>query len=162
MKHKKVTTLEKIVSRKLHKLGISRARIDEGCGFAYDTGDESVYFTVFDDPMDIAYAMIIREDFGLDISHIDFAFSLLHEVGHHHTIYDFSRAEMTGEAIQRATITLTDGISIYERQRRYMELPSEQAANEWAVNYARTHKEEVEKLQALLAQRLRHHNRKFL
>ena len=115
MKHTKVTTLEKIVSRKLHKLGITRARIDENEGFAYDLDDESVYFTVFWSPMDEPFAMIIREDFGFDITSIDFAFSLLHEVGHHHTIYDFSDEHMEGEAIHRAAINMTPDISISRR-----------------------------------------------
>lgn len=66
-----------------------------------------------------------------------FMWSLLHEIGHHHTYYDFTEDE-----IDRFTKKV-HRIEKTKSSKPYYDLPYERAATEWAVNYANTHQKEV-------------------
>lgn len=125
--------------------GVSKVRFS-GSGQCYYLADNaSVRFSFY---MDRDFIEHILSTFGILINNQrDYLrFSLLHEIGHHFTLKDFSKEELLNEQKIRemlhyaalhpdTTEHLFEKISIDDM---YFAIPSEQVANEWASEQFRT------------------------
>lgn len=105
------------------------------------------YALMVADPADkyfIPFVKSLAPDFEADI----FLISLFHEVGHAFTQFNLStevwfegwRDKDDLESIINET---EDEDIIREQNMRYFNLPEEKAATEWAINYMRTHADDV-------------------
>lgn len=90
---------------------------------------------------DLAWTEYVKETFDYSIKNI-FVFSILHEVGHHFTMDDFSKTDLRKEfqKVEKIEAVLSESDDVETDRKLYKEyfdLPMERTATEWAVGYAR-------------------------
>lgn len=91
------------------------------------------------------------ENKGLQTSIDWLTITILHEVGHSETVRFFNLKELKYNMIEKEKISfnLTEENEL-ESNYIYWELPVEDMANKWAINYANTFPEKVKRLEELL------------
>ena len=116
---------------------------------------EITYPLLIEDPSD-EYFIPFCKELAPDIEVDPFIISILHEVGHLYTRFNFSSSTwaesmLKKEKIQDTIFKNEDNDDVYEEMViQYFNLPEEKAATEWALNYIRTHELEIEILWAEL------------
>lgn len=148
-KLKGLKKLNKRMSAQLAPFGISSAEVTNE--YSYSFVDESVTFSITEGSFaDICFNEFIKDRFDYKCS-FPFVLYLLHEVGHHKTndsiddvIYEFCINEKS---------RIEDTLAIAETEElakklhyQYFNLPDEIMATQWAVNYAKTHPQKIEKM----------------
>jgi hypothetical protein len=116
-----------------------------GIDFEYSFEKERVQFPLdVDDIHDIYFVDFINKVFGYKVKNV-YMMSLLHELGHHFTGFDFDDEEEEHylKRIKKISKQLSknpeDRMSYFE----YYSLPQEIAATAWAVNYYRNNEKEI-------------------
>jgi len=149
MEVKGIKKLNKAIATNLKPFGIESAEL---CNeYAYIRGEDRIAYKITEGTTeDIWFAEFIKERFNYTVRY-PFVMSLLHEVGHHKTdddisdgIYNFCQKEKAriDKSIKRAKTEKT----WKKLEWQYFNLPDEIMATAWAVEYARTHKQEIEKM----------------
>lgn len=136
----KTDTLDKNITRFVKRFGVKRAILYNE--FCYDYITERIGYTIFDNSKSLLNIMYINEKYGVDIEPYSFIFPILHEIGHHVTA---NQVDFDIEIYLRGILELEEDFS--EWVKAYYNLPAEQLANEWAIDYLMKHQEECQKLQ---------------
>lgn len=126
------TTLEKNVTNFVRKFGINRASYKNT--FCMHLSKNTVDFTVQKHYEDDLLLEHIRNKFGVNVEPFYFVFCLLHEVGHAMTAERFSKDEWHEYSFW-SHFFLPSIPDTVVRNSLYWNLPIEDAANTWAVNY---------------------------
>ena len=126
------TTLEKNVTNFVRKFGINRANYKNT--FCMHLSKNTMDFTVqkvYEDELLLEH---IRNKFKINIEPFYFVFCLLHEVGHTMTAERFSEDEWNEYSyLSKYLLPLIP--DTVERHSIYFNLPIEDAATTWAINY---------------------------
>lgn len=114
--------------------------------FSYDPTEERVYFTILiSERSDRLFKEYITTHFNFENFNI-FVMSLLHEVGHFYTLYNFSKEKRKEDKRLKRNIekqlTKNDSDEVYSS---YFDLDIEKAATAWAVDYYKNNFERCEK-----------------
>jgi len=133
-------TLEKKIRKYLKKFGITRAICTDS--FFYIPEGKTVCFTVLHYTTDADLIEFINNKYEVDIEPWYFIFSLLHEVGHHMTVDQLTEKDMNFEIAARKAILPLFGDDTKSRNSLYFELPAEDLANRWAIEYIENHTQE--------------------
>ena len=133
-------TLEKRISKYLKKFGITRAICTNS--FFYIPEGKTVCFTILNYTTDKDLIEFVNNKYDVDITNWYFIFSLLHEVGHHMTVDQLTDEDMAFEIAARNAILPLFGDETEKRNSLYFELPAEDLANRWAINYIENHTQE--------------------
>ena len=136
-------TLEKKIQKYFNQFGINHVVCTDS--FIYLPETKTVCFTIYNYTTDQELIDFINKKYDVDITDWFFIFSLLHEVGHHMTIDEITDDDMIAEIMMRNSI-----LSIFEDENRneiYFNLPAEDLANRWAIDYISNHEEECWKFQ---------------
>ena len=109
--------------------------------FQYDPTDNTVYFTIiYSERSDRLFKQYIENKFDFTIPNL-FTISLLHEVGHSFTLFDFSEKEMKRMKKEKKAIEKAlEKNDTDEKYSEYFDLPVEKVATAWAINYYRMNK----------------------
>ena len=123
-----------------------------GTDFAYYPNDEVITWSIFmTDKSDKYFNEYVSKEFP-EITADIFLWSLLHEVGHHMTYWNWSDEQRnfndeikeTAEKILSSEEGANPSIERYS-YFLYFSAPDERRATEWAAHYMETHSEKVEK-----------------
>lgn len=131
------STLEKKVRKYVKKFGIEYAFAAKE--FAYLPKINAVTFSVLRYDTDWQLINHIKDVYKVDITPWFFIFSLLHEIGHHKTLREFSDEEYAEDQMWREVFS---AIATPEVNYAYFHLPMEKKATEWAINYIENHEQE--------------------
>lgn len=128
-----VSNFNKELSLWFNAHGISNLEFVEGEDFCYYPDEHIVQWGMFDSPnVDNNFQQFFYE-YGLNKEYKNpFFISLLHEVAHAMTLPAFSDNEKSGDIIAKQ-ITISE--HTIESNYWYWELPTEFAANIWAINW---------------------------
>lgn len=116
--------------------------------FCYWHDDATIFYNLIIGTLsDMTWTEYVKEVFNYTIENI-FVFSLLHEIGHHFTMDNFTRKDYNAEhkKIAKIEASLKDSEDddfdkiLY---KEYFDLPMEKAATAWAVKYARKNKTQL-------------------
>lgn len=148
-KVKGIRKLNKAISAQLKPFGVVGAELSDE--YAYIRGEGRVAYKLTEGTIeDIWFAEFIKERFNYTTRYT-FILSLLHEVGHMKTdddisdaTYDFCAKEK--ERIDKAMNRAKTEKTCKKLEWQYFNLPDEIMATAWAVNYARKHPQEIEKM----------------
>lgn len=109
--------------------------------FYYDNDLETVFYTiVISERADRLFKQFVLDTFNYEVKNV-FLLSLLHEVGHYFTYYQFSSEELKKYRQKKKRIQ-KDKIVSDKNFYEYFALPNEEAATAWAVEYLRDHEKE--------------------
>lgn len=129
---KKTDRLDNTITKYVRKFGVRRAF--SGKEFCFYDNINVITYSVFHNQLDAQWAEYINQKYDCDIKPFYFIFSLLHEVGHYKTLPTIPKDVIEEELFIRAN--LLDKIETQEEMNEvYTNLPSERAANEWAIAY---------------------------
>ena len=129
--------------------GISNLDFVEGEEFCYYPDQHIVQWGMFDSPKCDNHFQQFFDEYGLEYKAVSsFFLSVMHEVGHHMTLHYFSADERAADIVKKE-ITISDGT--IDTDYWYWELPTEFAANLWAIDYMNAHPEEMYELYELCA-----------
>lgn len=146
--------LEKRIKKYAKQFGITRAICTDS--FFYIPQDKTVCFTLFRYTTSDEFINFINTKYDVDITEWYFVFSLLHEIGHHMTVNLLTDEEIEFETIARKTIAATFSDDDETRHALYFELPAEDLANKWAINYLQNHIHECWEFQNKCTAIMRH------
>lgn len=123
-----------------------------GCGFCFDAETNRVKLPrVYEsDFIEDNFVDYLKKN-GLKTNVHWLAMTILHEVGHAHTINLFNEREL--KATQKAKIAISENENYktqLEENLDYWALPVEDLANKWAITYANTFPGKTERLGKLL------------
>ena len=145
--------LNKTISSELAQFGISRCVL--GSEYSYSYVDNDIMYKLELTLEDEFFSEFLKDRFDFDDEGLEFIFSLLHEVGHSIAneeidgmIYDFCESEK--ERINRAMQTAETVEECKKLEFQYFNLPDEIMATQWAVNYMKTHKLEIDIMWAVM------------
>lgn len=146
-RYKYAETLEKHVHKYLKKFGITRAICTNE--FEYYPECNSVCFTIFQYDQDAELVKSVNQKYDVQIDKWFFVFCLLHEVGHKMTLPQLTEEEMHFEEVARNGLLplLIEDKDNTKINALYFNLPAEDLANRWAIDYIDTHQEECWKFQ---------------
>lgn len=119
-----------------------------GDEFLYFGSDNTITYTLLIGELsDRVWKKYIKDNYNYEMTNV-FLFSLLHEIGHHHTMGQFSRKLQNDEDKKVARIEKDLSHSNCEEldtllYLEYYDLPMEKVATEWAVKYAKNHKRKL-------------------
>lgn len=140
----KSTTLDNNISRFVRKFGVKRARM--GNQFVYLANTQTMNYTVLQYETDEDYIEYLNSTYEIDVRPWYFVFCILHEVGHHMTIGELSEEDYTFEYIMRKHL-----LGMIDDQKKineiYFQMPAEDLANRWAIEYISAHPEECWRFQ---------------
>ena len=148
MEVKGIKKLNKTISAQLKPFGISKAECDTGYTYCY--ADNSVTFKIQEnEPDDIHFAQFIEKRFNYKPKYM-FIISLLHEVGHYQTFDDvdggmLNFCQLEKQRIIRESENASEE-KLLELEEQYFNLPDELLATYWAVEYAKNHPQEIQKM----------------
>lgn len=127
--------------------GFTNIDFVEGEDFCYYYEKHTIQWGLLTNEKIDNYFLQFFYEYGLNTSCLTpFTMSLLHELGHYMTLSNFSNNEAEQDSYAKS-MNVSDG-SI-DSQYWYWELPTEFAANMWAINWANTHPQEFEELRLL-------------
>lgn len=138
---KQPQTLNKNITRFVQQFGVRRALFNDE--FAYYHISKEITYAYLPCKADEHFIDFIYRTYNIDIEPYWFIFSILHEIGHHKTKLDTIDIEF--EESIRALLEIID--DEYRCNELYFQLPAEQLATEWAIEYLQNHYEECWKLQ---------------
>lgn len=130
--------------------------------FFYDAEEERVYFSILSaERSERLFKEYILKTFNVNIENI-FMISLLHEVGHHFTIYNFSAPELKKahkekEKIEKELNKADNDLTF----SRYFDINIEKVATEWAINYYLSHQARCEKFFKAFSEKLHEEYKRF-
>lgn len=124
------STLEKKISKFVRRFGVRRAYCRDQFMYHGDTID----FSILTDPEDRPYIDFLNNKYDTDIEPWFFIFCILHEVGHYITVPLLSKEELAYEYEMR--------MFRIQKSEDYFDLPAENLANKWAINYIMNHPQE--------------------
>ena len=133
-------TLEKKIKKYLSRFGIKHVYCTDS--FFYMPESKTVCFTVLNYSTDDELIKFIDEKYDTNIRPWYFIFCLLHEVGHHMTVDQLTDEDMAFEIAARKMILPLFGDEVETRNSLYFDLPAEDLANRWAIEYIANHAEE--------------------
>ena len=140
------STLEKKITKFVRKFGIKRAYC-KGDFMYFENG--TVFFSITRIPRHHPdYVEFINNKYEINIVPWFFIFSLLHEVGHHMTIPQLTEEQKMYEYTMRMMKDLD--------QKTYLNLPAEDLANKWAIDYITNHQQECWDFQKKCSKIMRH------
>ncbi len=123
----------------------------EGEDFCYYLNEKCVQYSLFDSPNTDNHFSQFLYEYGAEYICHSFIASLLHEIGHHYTLPLFNQEEKDKDIFAKNT-RYHDGT--IETNYWYWELPTEFAANMWAIEWINTHYKELCELSDLCAEGL--------
>jgi len=133
-------TLTKNITRYVRKFGIKSVNL--GNSFYYKDG--KINYTVLSYDDDEQHIKHIENTYGIDVRPFYFLFCLMHEVGHHMTVDELTEDDMIFELIMRNGIF---PLVEEDTNSAYFNLPAEDLANKWALEYILNHADECWKFQ---------------
>lgn len=142
---KDVKKLDRMLTEFVSKFGCT-AELDSE--FCYWHEESLVYYTLaITELTDDAWKEYVLKTFNYKIENI-FMFSLLHEIGHHFTMDNFSKKQRNAEnhkteEIEEKLSKSTSDIVDRNLNLEYFNMPMEKSATRWAVNYSKKHKVEI-------------------
>ena len=155
---KKTDRLDKVITKYVRKFGVRRAF--SGKEFCYYDNIDFIEYSIFHSPIETMWADHINNKYECDIKPFFFIFSLLHEIGHYKTLPTIPKEELEEELIIRKT--LSDFISDQQEMNEvYTNLPSERAANEWALTYLEENTQACWEFQRKVFRILAHYYKKW-
>ena len=143
--NEKLYEIDEIINDFVAQFGCEAELGDE---FLYFGSDNTITYTlIVGELSDRVWKSYIKQTFGYEMKNV-FLFSLLHEIGHHHTMGQFSRKLQNAEDKKVARIEKDLSHSNCEEldtllYLEYYDLPMEKVATEWAVNYAKNHRKKL-------------------
>lgn len=143
------STIDRRISNFVKKFGI--ARVNYGERFYYKTNGE-IQYTAYRAKGDDDLIEWIYDNYGITIEPYLFMFSLLHEVGHHMTVGNFSEEDLATEMVLREHFIP----NLKNPNDLYFELPTEKAATMWALNYLNENFDECWDFQAKIFEKMKH------
>ena len=138
------STLEKKISKFVRRFGIKRTF----CTNYFEYRNGIIKFTILSHPLDETFIDFVNNKYNTDITSWYFIFSILHEVGHHVTLSTLSEDDLKWEYVIRTFGNLTN--------EEYFNLPSEDLANKWAIDYILNHQQECWDFQRKCSKIMRH------
>ena len=146
-RYKYAETLEKHVRKFVRRFGVTRALCTNE--FEYFPDCNTVCFTIFAYDTDHDFTKFIHEKYNFNIWKWFFTFCILHEVGHKMTLPQLTDEEMHFEEIARNGILpiVQEDKDNDKINALYFNLPAEDLANRWAIDYITTHEEQCWKFQ---------------
>lgn len=146
---KLVDTFNRTLSIWFAKHGITNLHFVEGEEFCYYPEEKAVQWgMLLNDEQENMFAQFMYE-YGLKREVSPFIISLLHEVGHYMTLHQFNEADINLDyAAKQVKADATNGIDITTNYW-YWELPTEFAANMWAIEWIENHPVELQELHNL-------------
>lgn len=139
----KTSTLEKNITKFVKKFGIRRALQNDT--FLYR--GRTVYFTIWHHQEDDLFIDFCNKKYDTDLTAWSFVFCILHEIGHFQTISQLTKEQLAYEYLMR-DMGIDNNI--------YFNLPAEDLANKWALEYLETHPQECWKFQNKCLNIIRH------
>lgn len=142
---KRTEKLDKMVTNFVKKFG---CEAELGSEFCYWHGEDLInYSLVVPCDTDDFWKEFVYRTFNYKIENI-FMFSLLHEVGHHFTMDNFSKKQRNAE--NRMTEEIESKLSISTSKTvdkglnfKYFNMPMEKVATKWAIRYYKKHRREI-------------------
>ena len=160
MTKRKTDTLDKFITKYVQKFGVGRAINNEAREFAFYPKLNLITYSVYHSQADKMFAECINKKYNCDIRPFYFIYSLLHEIGHYKTLPTIPQKDLLEEMIIRDTIL--DSFELQEELNEfYTNLPSERAANEWAIEYLEKNTLQCWKFQKKVFARLAHYYKKW-
>lgn len=128
-----ISDFNRALSMWFNEHGVTNLEFVEGEDFCYYHGLHVVQWGMFDSGIIDNHFQQFFYEYGLNYDDVSvFFLSLLHEVGHYMTLHYFSD-DLRANDIAAKECKLADGT--IETSYWYWELPTEFAANEWAINW---------------------------
>ena len=149
-KLKGLKRVNRIINEFLNQFGLT-ARLESD--FYYCRNDFHIGYALTTVDAADKYFLPFCEHINPTIKADAFLISLMHEVAHHFTQFNFSDEEWerTDEIKEHISIQLTKNPGKAAKWNNvYFNLSVERAATEWALNYMATHSEEIEEFLAEL------------
>lgn len=150
-KVKGMKKLNKVMKEVLAPFGIEKAVLNGD--WAYYGDENKLTYSIVEGTLeDIWFNEFVKERFGYKVKNT-FMITVLHELGHHFTlenvyendcVYDFCMREK--ERIEKEMKKAKTKKEAKKIEFQYFNLPDEIMATEWAVNYARENKKELEEM----------------
>lgn len=148
------STLNKKVKKFVKKFGITAVLSDKD--FAFYPVNNLLTYSIYRYDNDHELVDFVEEKYNVNIKDYFFVFSLLHEIGHHKTWRNFTEQELNQDSFLREVIHAIANYSHSDANLMYFNLPTEDAANRWAIEYIDSHLEECWKFQNRCMKILRH------
>lgn len=145
-----------VLERKVNKIA-SAFGVKVFMGDKFEYGNGIVSFTPFYwDTLSKAHCDYVNRTFSVDVSGVYFLFCLLHEIGHHFTVENFSDEELENEIILRQLLDFSeeDAVSVNDA---YFNLPAEEEATKWALEFMLNHVNWVNSTSRFLDEAIRHY-----
>jgi hypothetical protein len=123
--------------------------------FSYDSKDDRVYFSIIvSERSDRLFKQYILNEFHFDVPNI-FMISLLHEVGHAQTLWNFSQKQIqSAHRVKKALEKKLEKNNSDEIYSQYFDLSIEKAATAWAVDYYKNNKTRCDEFYSLFEKTL--------
>lgn len=147
-------SLVKIVSKFIN----AECAVCEANLFCFIPDENIITFTFEDDyESNLEWKKYLKDVFNFELTNENlFSMSILHELGHYHTIDLFSSSEWN----EQATEMVLEKVPEAERFQAYFRMPVEQAATTWAVNYYLKNKMKMRKWNHRFNCAIRHYEKK--
>lgn len=139
---------------KLIRQWLKENDFDCGCRlgkeFLYEPTDNYIMVQkIYDNSWDFDFIECLR-DLGLENDFDCTTLSILHELGHFETQWDFTDDEWENDNIWKMFLTQTI-TNEHELNVKYWESETEKVANEWLVWFVGNYKEQVQKLEDIIS-----------
>lgn len=137
-------TLEKKIKKYCSRFGIA----DVFCSnsFIYYPKSKTISFTVYNYVDDKDLIDFIKRKYDADISQWFFIYSLLHEIGHHQTVHKLTQEDIDCQITVHKFLSFFN-ISNSRKNFVHFNLPAEDLAHRWALEYLVNHSDECWKFQ---------------
>lgn len=143
--------LNKVMTKTLRPFGISKTKL--GNDYGYFLYNSNIEFRLIDETKeDKWFNEFCEEEFGYTVRN-NFIISLLHEIGHHKTLWDIYENMYLEDfcldekaRIDAEIATAKDEAEVRKLEFDYFRLPDEYLATRWAVEYAKTHEKELDEM----------------
>lgn len=147
MKIKFTKKAVKAINKWLNKCGFDvECELVKGGDLEFDPNDNLILIPkTYDDEPDAMFMKFLRH-LGLVSDYDAVTLSILHELGHAETAHLFTRKEWEGCALAKFTAT---------NHFEYWEVKDELAANRWAIMFADSCTNKVEKLETIIEENVK-------
>lgn len=135
---------EENVKAWLDKNGFSELDVIDDDEFLYDVENQVIYLGIVSTSEGSWFEQFMYE-YGLNyIGIVPEVLAFIHELGHHCTINSFNNDDLVQDSRAKSVVEFIS--YSYNRMSVYWELPTEFAANIWAINFINTHFDAVQEL----------------
>lgn len=145
---KGVKKLDRVITKFTEKFGCTA---EMGAEFCYWKGEDLInYSLLIGLSSDKLWSEYVLKNFNYKIENI-FMFSLLHEIGHHLTMDNFTKKQRnlenkSVEKIEKKLEEEVSEISYRNLNMEYFDLPMERVATKWAVQFSKKHRKYLKKV----------------